>query len=445
MARTLRPTYTLLLLMGGMLGLIALAVLERAVLQTVIDLTNARKATRDTVVLAGRLDSHLQALDRAHTALLLDANLAATQAFATADAQLLADLEQLTSRTAPLPELVPAAAAAADALRDARTLLGADRRPSAPYTVPAIAARVQAGAAQVTAARVQIDRLTDALYRRIDAHDQGVRAWQRRASVTRWAMVAVVLALLGSAYGLLWVESRRRQRAEAALRSSYGQLEAQVRERTAELELSRENLRALAGSLDESIEAERRRLAREVHDQLGQTLTALKLRLHRRLAENPDLRPYDQLLDEAISTARRIAADLRPALLDDLGLAAALGQLTQRDGLAAGVRVEDEGVLTPRQAEQLFRIAQEAVTNVLRHANATHVWVEGGAAGEHYLLAIEDDGVGFDAGAVRRGALGLLGMRERAHLAGGECRWVTPRRGGTRVEIRLPLAGAQAA
>lgn len=71
--------------------------------------------------------------------------------------------------------------------------------------------------------------------------------------------------------------------------------------------------------------------------------------------------------------------------------------------------------------------------------------IEGGAAGEHYLLAVEDDGIGFDPGAVRRGALGLVGMRERAHLAGGECRWAAPRRGGTQVEIRLPLAAAQAA
>lgn len=445
MARALRPTYTLLLLMGGMLGLIALAVRERTVLLTVIELTNARKATRDTVVLAGRLDGHLQALDRAHTALLLDANVAAEQAFATADAQLLADLDQLALRTAPLPELAPVAAGAAEALTDARTLLGADRRPPALHAAPAVAARVQASAAQVTSARVQIDRLTGALYRRIDALDQRVRDWQRRASITRWSMVALVLGLLGSAYGLLWAESRRRRHAELALRDSHGQLEAQVRERTAELEHSREDLRALAVSLDESIEAERRRLAREVHDQLGQTLTALKLHLRRRLADNAELRPYDQLLDDAIATTRRIAADLRPPLLDDLGLAAALGQLAQQDGLTPNVRVENDDALTPRQAEQLFRIAQEAVTNVLRHANAAHLWIEGGAAGEHYLLAIEDDGAGFDPSAVRPGALGLVGMRERAHLAGGDCRWAAPRRGGTRVEIRLPLAAAQAA
>lgn len=110
-----------------------------------------------------------------------------------------------------------------------------------------------------------------------------------------------------------------------------------------------------------------------------------------------------------------MAADLRPPLLDDLGPAAALGQLAQHDGLAATVRVEDDHVRTPRLAEQLLRITQEAVTNVLRHAHAAHIHIEGGATDRHYLLAVEDDGVGFDPRAVSRGALGLVGMRERAH------------------------------
>ncbi|MFZ5492687.1 MAG: sensor histidine kinase [Pseudomonadota bacterium] len=438
----LRPNYALLLMVGGMLGLIALAAWERAVLNTVIELTNARKTTRDTVILAVQLDSHLRALDRAHMTLLLDAGPPARQAFATAEAQLLADVERLTERTASIAQIAPLTASVVGAVAGARTVLDADRLREAQ---PTASHSAQASGALVTAASVQIDRLTEALYRRIDHFDQGVSQWQRRASITRGSMLALVLALLGGAYGLLWTESRRRQRAERALRNSHEQLETLVSERTAELEHSRQDLRALAVSLDESIEAERRRLAREVHDQLGQTLTALKLYLHRRVAENPDLRPYDQLLDEAIATARRIAADLRPPLLDDLGLAAALGQLAQHDGLTATVRVEDDHVLTPRLAEQLFRIAQEAVTNVLRHAKAAHIHIEGGATDQAYLLAVEDDGVGFDPQAVRRGALGLVGMRERAHLAGGECRWVTPRFGGTRVEIRLPLAEALAA
>lgn len=442
MGRTLRTASAPLLLVGGILGLIALAAEERAVLHTVIDLTDARKATRETVILAVQVDSHLQTLDRAHMTLLLDPGTPAGQAFATAQAQLLADVGRLTERTASIADIAPLTAAVANAVADARTVLDADRLREAPRSV---ADSARASAALVTAARVQIDRLTDALYQRIDTFDQGVNRWQQRASLTRWSMLALVLALLAGAYGLLWTESRRRQRAERALRNSHEHLETLVSERTAELERSRQDLRALAVSLDESIEAERRRLAREVHDQLGQTLTALKLYLHRRVAENPDLRPYDQLLDEAIATARRIAADLRPPLLDDLGLAAALGQLAQHDGLAATVRVEDDHVLTPRLAEQLFRITQEAVTNVLRHAKAAHIHIEGGATDQHYLLAVEDDGVGFNPQAVRRGALGLVGMRERAHLAGGECRWVTPRFGGTRVEIRLPLAEARAA
>lgn len=433
----------LLLLIAGLLGLIVLAGTERHALQTVIDITNLRKATRDTVILAREIDTAVQALDRAHTEVLLGSS--PQQAFDTADDRLASARDQLIASGNRLAEFERPIASVIGALTNLRALVAADVQSRVGTEPNAVSARVLASASQVRAAQVTIERLVQALYDRIADHDAAVVAWQRQAALTRWAMVALLPVLLGGGYLLLWRESRRRLRAEVALRDSYGQLEAQIRARTVELQDSREDLRALAASLDESIEAERRRLAREVHDQLGQTLTALKLHLHRQSAANPELRQHDALLDEAIATARRIAADLRPPLLDDLGLAAALGQLARHSGLAVIVRVEDDGMLTPRQAEQLFRIAQEAVTNVQRHAQATHLWIEGGGAGGHYLLAVEDDGVGFDPGAARRGAFGLVGMRERAHLAGGDCRWVAPRRCGTRVEVRLPLAAAQAA
>jgi hypothetical protein len=255
MGRVLRPNYALLLMAGGMLGLIALAAWERAVLNTVIELTNARKTTRDTVILAVQLDSHLRALERAHMTLLLDAGTPARQAFATAEAQLLADVERLTERTASIAQIAPLTASVVGAVAGARTVLDADRLREAQ---PTAAHSAQASGALVTAASVQINRLTEALYRRIDHFDQGVNQWQRRASITRWAMLALVLALLAGAYWLLWTESRRRQRAESALRNSHEHLETLVSERTAELEQSRQDLRALAVSLDESIEAERR-------------------------------------------------------------------------------------------------------------------------------------------------------------------------------------------
>jgi signal transduction histidine kinase len=100
--------------------------------------------------------------------------------------------------------------------------------------------------------------------------------------------------------------------------------------------------------------------------------------------------------------------------------------------------VENDHLLTPRQAEQLFRIAQEAVTNVQRHARATRIELEGRVVDGDYVLTVQDDGMGFDAASVRPGALGLIGMRERAHAAGGQCRWFADAH-GTRVEIRVPL------
>ena len=434
---------SLLLMLAGLLGLIVLAGEERRALQTVIDITNERNATRETVVIAREIDGAVQALARAHADIALGG--AAPQAFDAADARLTTARNQLLASGQRLADFERPIARVIQALASLRRLLVADVQQGAAPDLATASARVAAGAARVQAAHVATQRLVQALYGRIVDRDAAVIDRQRRADHIRWGVVALLVMLVGGAHVLLWREYRRRLSAEAALRDSHGQLEAQIQARTSQLEHSREELRALAANIDESIEAERRRLAREVHDQLGQTLTALKLHLRPRLADNPALRPYDQLLDEAIATARRIAADLRPPLLDDLGLAAALGQLAQHAGLVPSVRVEDEDALTPRQAEQLFRIAQEAVTNVLRHAKAERIWIEGGAAGQRYLLAVEDDGVGFDSRAVRQGALGLVGMRERARLAGGECRWATRRRGGTRVEIRLPLAAVQAA
>ncbi|GEM_PF-790150 len=220
-----------------------------------------------------------------------------------------------------------------------------------------------------------------------------------------------------------------------------------IRQAEAELAESRARLLAFAAELDRGIEAERRRLAREVHDQLGQIFTALKIGLPAGRPPRLDPAAVQQLLEEGIAVARRIAADLRPPMLDDLGLGAALAHharaVAGQGGLACEVEVADDARLDPAQADSLFRIAQEALTNVLRHARAGRVRIAGGAADGHYRLTIEDDGAGFDPGAVRPGALGLLGLHERALLAGGECAVESPAEGGgTRVSVTLPLAGA---
>lgn len=147
------------------------------------------------------------------------------------------------------------------------------------------------------------------------------------------------------------------------------------------------------------------------------------------------------LLDDGIATARRIAGELRPPLLDDLGLGAALTHKAQRftgqSGVPCAVRVQHGERLSPEQATQLYRIVQEALANVARHAQASQVWIEGEAFGGHYRLAIEDNGRGMADMATN--SLGLLSMRERAALADGKLELGPGRADGVCVQISLPL------
>lgn len=278
---------------------------------------------------------------------------------------------------------------------------------------------------------------------------------QRNAEVTRmkrqafWAEGALSLLgvlLIGGSYVLVQREQKRRLRAEAALLDANAGLEAAVAERTADLERARREIEAFAQRLDQSIEAERRRLAREVHDQLGQVFTALKMTLNHSFQNAADydaaLVRMNALLGDGIATARRIAGELRPPLLDDLGLGAALRHRAQRfaeeTGVACEVALEHDDRLRPDQATQLYRIVQEALTNVARHAGARQVWIAGQTGGGYYELAVEDDGRGMAADATV-GSLGLLSMRERAALAGGTLALGPGRTGGLRVQARLPL------
>lgn len=212
-----------------------------------------------------------------------------------------------------------------------------------------------------------------------------------------------------------------------------------------ELRQARDDLRSFAGRLDRDIEDERRRLAREVHDQIGQIFTALKLQVRACKTDAPlgtdKSAELDALLDEGIRVARRISADLRPPLLDDLGLGPALEhearKLAQRAGLESQTRIDADPRLTPEQSNQLFRIAQEALANIARHAEARRLRIRGEAGAAEYCLAIEDDGCGW--GPAPEAGLGLLGLRERAALAGAETRLETSEMGGARVWVRLPL------
>ena len=211
-----------------------------------------------------------------------------------------------------------------------------------------------------------------------------------------------------------------------------------------------DQLRALNERIEGIREEERTSIAREIHDQLGQALTALKMDIswvQRRLGDPGAVR--DKLAemvgtaDEILVAVRRISAELRPGVLDDLGLAAAIEwqaeEFQQRTGIPSQVSSALGGVRLERGlATAVFRIFQEALTNVARHASASKVEISLGLEKGQLVLTVADDGVGVPA-ELRGGSLGLLGMRERARRLGGECviRRREPR--GTTVSLQMPL------
>jgi two-component system sensor histidine kinase UhpB len=222
------------------------------------------------------------------------------------------------------------------------------------------------------------------------------------------------------------------------------------------LAASREQLRALATRLETSLEEERAGIARELHDELGQTLTAFKMDLAwfaRRLpqSETDDgsdplrakIADMNALIDSAIHTTRRISSELRPTVLDDLGLEAAIEWLTQefsrRTGIRCQVSTQDVPLDRPR-ATAAFRILQEALTNITRHAGASEVEVRLARSGYELLLAIADNGKGIAPElSVAPTSLGLLGMRERAERVGGSLSITSEANLGTKMVLRMPL------
>jgi len=226
------------------------------------------------------------------------------------------------------------------------------------------------------------------------------------------------------------------------------------------LQESREQLRRFSFELGRAREVEAARISREIHDELGQQLTGLKLDLawlaaqlgaSRHESDSSLLekaRSMSDLIDLTIDQVRRIASELRPGVLDDLGLSAALewqaSEFETRTGIRCHVQFDaDAEAVPPEHATAMFRIFQEALTNVARHAQAKNVTVVLEKQNGAWLLTVEDDGRGItDAELQASGSLGLLGMRERAHLLGGE---TTIRRGdpsGTVLSVALPLGTA---
>ncbi len=224
--------------------------------------------------------------------------------------------------------------------------------------------------------------------------------------------------------------------------------------RQAENELlrSRQELRDLTARLQLVREEERTCLAREVHDELGQALTGLKIDLawlKPRVADRPLLAERVQSIivriDGAMNTVRRIATDLRPSVLDDLGLVAAVEWQAQEFERSTGITVQLEVQATYPELDEVcattaFRILQETLTNVVRHSHATRVTVTLRVSAEELMLEVRDNGRGISEGELAaRTSLGLIGSRERAIACGGELVIRGVRKVGTTVLLRIPL------
>jgi len=218
-----------------------------------------------------------------------------------------------------------------------------------------------------------------------------------------------------------------------------------------------DRMRALMAHLERSTEQQRMALAREIHDVLGQELTGLRLDsawLSRRIARMSDdgrqpilerLETMATQIDSSIQTVRRIASGLRPGVLDDLGLVAAIEWQAREFEGRASIKVElalpeDEWKIDRERATTIFRIFQELITNVARHAGASGVSVLLARNAPGIVLEISDDGRGITAGEESRpDALGILGMRERAAQFGGSLEFAPGERRGTRATLRIPV------
>jgi signal transduction histidine kinase len=216
------------------------------------------------------------------------------------------------------------------------------------------------------------------------------------------------------------------------------------------LQRSFEQLRAFGARLQNVREEERRRIAREIHDDLGQALTAIKLTVSALLLALPEeYRPSKRaesivkLIDEAIASVRRIATELRPAILDDLGLVAAVEwaaeEFQARTGTTCRLNLSaDSLTIDQERATAVFRILQEALTNVARHSGATQVEVRLAAEKDGLTLEVHDNGIGVEDERVSAPqSLGVQGMQERAVLLGGEFTIRAAPNNGTIVRVRI--------
>jgi signal transduction histidine kinase len=344
------------------------------------------------------------------------------------------------------------------------------------------AARGASGAAAPSAALLAgaATDVSDAIYSSDSAHDPRfnhplLRLLPHRSVLIQPLRVGDEIAGI---FGFVWTRSRHRfndvelrlveavtQQAAIAIenaellgevRALNGDLERRVRDRTRELETateqlraSRAELRALGTHLESVREEERAHISREIHDELGQALTALKMDLARVSSGDGtiDRAALPVAIDDMIAAVRRISSELRPQMLDDLGLLAALEWYAHEFEKRTGIRCRfqkrgrpGEDAIDPARATALYRIFQEIMTNVARHAEATRVGISLEIGETSIRLTVRDNGMGMQlALRDRRPSLGILGMKERATVMGGSVSVAGAPGRGTVVRARLPL------
>lgn len=253
------------------------------------------------------------------------------------------------------------------------------------------------------------------------------------------------IEILCHATGILYDSYRRRERETA--------LENQQRNVEKELRRSQEQLRSLSSRLHSMVEEERTRISREIHDELGQLLTILKMELSwlkKRLPKKEALlrdrtKSMAKLVDTTVQTLRKISTELRPGVLDDLGLTAAIEWQVQEFQSRTGMRCHftvrpEEILLDPDRSTAVFRIFQETLTNIVRHANANEVTILLEKTEDCLILEVNDNGRGITQSQITNSkSLGLLGIRERALLWGGAVQISGVPGRGTTITVQIPL------
>jgi signal transduction histidine kinase len=272
---------------------------------------------------------------------------------------------------------------------------------------------------------------------------QDARSYIYRALLIKRAVIASLGFTLAMGLYLHLLQLRRAERERAERQQA---LEARVKERTL-------TLRTLAGYLQTAREDEKSRLARELHDELGGVLTAGKLtlaRAQRRVSGDPTmselLAKVGHHLSEGIAMKRKIIEDLRPSTLSALGLTTALAILSRETGDRLGVPVHAEIAechLSPEAELSIYRLVQEALTNIGKYAQASEVWVRVKREAGALQVEIADNGKGFDTGTLHVGSHGLDGMRFRIESLGGTLTVVSSAGHGTRIRASVPRQTSQ--